>query len=358
MRKYSEKKIAEDKTGEGYIWKMFYNELQKHKRPIGIAEVDEVLTALGYTLEDLERIPALKAGLNMAVCALNDEVYEDGKPQPVDHKHFTGKDGQEIQGFTLAWYMTQAIKDALSDLQFKIDLNEAVTGYLLCEWGTLAREADEDNARAMKDPESARIVARYHTCKGDIYIKTKGPSETVISFTYELVKKYVNQLESSESWKNSRHNGKTGNYSVYMHVSPNEKLYIGMTQDIEQRYGYNGNGYREQPGFHDAIKKYGWGNLDHAVIASDLSKEEAEEREHDAIVTLNTHEDGYNRNDGGSGRSEKPVRCINDGKIYNSIKEATERCNLSEGFVCKVLKGVKKSAKGLKFEYVEKGQTV
>lgn len=353
MRHYSEKKILADKKGDGYIFQMFYNELQKHKRPIGIAEVDEVLTALGYTLEDLERIPALKAGLNMAVCALNDEVYEDNRPQPVDHKHFTGKDGQEIQGFTLAWYMTQAVKDALSDLQFKIDLNEAVTSYLLCEWGTLAREADEDNARAMKDPESARIVARYHTCKGDIYIKTKGPSETVISFTYELVKKYVKQLESSEAWKNSRHNGKTGNYSVYMHVSPDEKLYVGMTQDIEQRYGYNGNGYREQPDFHDAIKKYGWDNLDHAVIASDLSKEEAEEREHDAIVTLNAKENGYNRNDGGSGSDCKPVICITDGKTYSNAKETAEHYSMCEGYVRMACRGAVKSAKGMKFEYLK-----
>ena len=51
MRKYSEKKIQADKTGEGYIFQMFYNELQKHKRPIGMVETDEVLKAFGYDLE-------------------------------------------------------------------------------------------------------------------------------------------------------------------------------------------------------------------------------------------------------------------------------------------------------------------
>ena len=355
MREYSEKKIAEDKTGEGYIFQMIYNEILKHKGHVGTAEVDKVLTALGYDLADLQNNPALKAGFNMAVCAVNDEVYEDNRPQPVDRYHFTDKDGKAIKGFTLEWYITQAIKDALTDIKFKIDFNEAVTSYLLCDWGTLNREADEDNDRALQDPDSARIVARYHTCKGDIYINTEGTSKTVIMFTCELVNMFKAKLENNKTLK---HSGKTGNYSVYMHVTPEEKLYIGMTQDTEQRYGGNGNGYREQPDFYKAIGKYGWNNIDHAVIASNLSKEEAEKLEHEAIVTLNTHEDGYNRNDGGSGRSEKPVRCINDGKIYNSIKEATERCNLSEGFVCKVLKGVKKSAKGLKFEYVEKGQTV
>lgn len=356
MRKYSEKKIAEDKTGDGYIFQMFYNELKKiKKRPIEMVEEDEVLTALGYDLENLQRNPALKVGLNMAVNAVNDEVYEDNRPQPVDKYHFTTKDGKAINGFTLEWYITQEIKNAFTDIQFKIDFHEAVTSYLLCEWGTLNREADEDNDRALKEPENASIVARYHTCKGDIYIKTEGTSKTEISFTYELIEFYAKQLEKLEVIKNSKH---TGNYTVYMHVTPEEKFYIGMTQNIEQRYGYKGNGYREQTDFHKAIKKYDWNNIEHKVIASNLNKEEAEKAEHDAIVMLNTKKNGYNRNDGGSGRSEKPVRCINDGKIYNSIKETTEHYQLSEGFVCKVCKGVVKSAKGLKFEYVEKGQTL
>ena len=350
MRKYSEKKIIADKTGDGYIFQMFYNELKKIKRrPIEMVEEDELLTAFGYTLEDLQRNPALKAGLQMAVSAVNDEVYEDNRPQPVDCYHFTSKDGKAIKGFTLEWYITQAIKNALTDIQFKIDFNEAVKSYLLCEWGTMNREADEDNYRVMKDPKNASIVARYHTCKGDIYIKTEGTSKTVISFTYELVEKYAKQLEELEVIKNSKH---TGNYTVYMHVTPEEKFYIGMTQNIEQRYGYKGNGYREQTDFHKAIKKYDWNNIDHKAIASNLSKEEAEKAEHEAIALLRSQENCYNRNDGGSGRIEKPVRCITDGKIYNSVKETTEHYHLSEGFVCKVCKGVVKSAKGLKFEYV------
>lgn len=350
MRKYSEKKVQADKTGDGYIFQMFYNELLKRKRPVGMVETDEVLTALGYDLEDLQRNPALQAGLNMAVSAVNDEVYEDNRPQPVDHYHFTDKDGKAIKGFTLEWYITQAIKDAMADIKFKIDFNNAVTSYLLCEWGTMNREADEDNDRALKEPENASIVARYHTCKGDIYINTEGNSKTLVYFTHELVEKYVNQLANLETVKNSKH---TGNYSVYMHVTPERKLYIGMTQNIETRYGHNGNGYRAQPAFRDAIHKYGWHNIDHEAIASDLSKEEAEKLEHEAIVTLNTKEDGYNRNNGGSGKESKPVKCLTDGKTYNSEKEATEHYKLSNSFVCKVCKGVVKSAKGLQFAYIE-----
>lgn len=350
MRKYSEKKIQADKTGEGYIFQMFYNELQKHKKPIGMVEIDEVLTAFGYDLEDLQRNQALKEGLNMAVNAVNDEVYEDNRPQPVDRYHFTDKDGKAINGFTLEWCITQAIKKALPDIQFKIDFREAVTRFLLCDWGTLNREADEDNDRAMKDPKSASIVARYHTCKGDIYIKTEGPSKTEISFTHELIENYAKQLEELEVIKNSKH---TGNYAVYMHVTPEEKLYIGMTQHIEQRYGYKGNGYREQTEFINTIKKYDWSNIDHKVIASNLSKEEAEKLEHEAIVLLQTQENGYNRNDGGSGSNGKPVRCITDGKIYNNAKETAEHYNISVDYVRMACNGAVKSAKGLKFEYIK-----
>lgn len=350
MRKYSEKKIAEDKTGKGYIFQMFYNELSKAKKPVELAEEDEILKAMGYDLEDLQRNPALKVGLNMALSAVNGDVYEDNRPQPVDYYHFTGKDGKAINGFTLEWYITQEIKNAFTDIQFKIDFREAVTSYLLCEWGTLNREADEDNDRALQVPDSANIVARYHTCKGDIYIKTEGTSKTVIMFTRELVNMFKSKLADSLTIKHSK---KTGNYSVYMHVTPEEKLYIGMTQNIEQRYGYKGNGYREQADFLKAIKKYDWSNIDHKVIASNLSKEEAEKLEHEAIVTLNTKEDGYNHNDGGSGRDGKPVKCITDGNIFNSLEEATEHYQLSKGFVCKVCKGVVKSAKGLQFAYIK-----
>lgn len=346
MRKYSKKKILEDKTGEGYIFQMFYNELQKYKKPVGMAEAEDVLTKLGYDLEDLQHSPTLNTGLNMAISAVNDEVYEDNRPQPADYYHFTDKDGKKIKGFALEWYITQEIKEALTNFNFKIDFNKAVTNYLICNWGTLNKEADDDNNRSLEEQGNARIIARYHTCKGDIYIKTEGTSKTLIMFTLELVEMYENKL------KKFKYTEKSGNYSVYMHVTPEEKLYIGMTEDIKRRYGYNGNGYRTQADFYQAINKYGWNNIDHKVLASDLSKAEAEKAEHEAIVTLNAHKNGYNQNDGGSGIVGKPVRCITDGKIFKSLTLTAEHYNMGKDYVCKSCRGVVKTAKGLQFEYV------
>ena len=47
------------------------------------------------------------------------------------------------------------------------------------------------------------------------------------------------------------------NYTVYMHISPSGKKYIGITgQSIERRWG-NGTGYKNCISLNLAIKKYG-----------------------------------------------------------------------------------------------------
>lgn len=347
MRKYSEKKIAEDKTGEGYIFQMFYNELSKAKKPVELEEETEVLKAMGYDLEDIMASKTLQRGLEMAKCAVNDEVYEDGKPQPVDYYHFTDANGKAIKGWKLEWYVTKEIKEACNDFKFKVKLLEAVRSYLICEWGTMNPEADRENDEALKTGK--RIVGRYTVCKRSVAIETAPDGKTVIKFTSEIVKEFISKLENSETIKQSE---KTGAYSVYVHVTPESKLYVGMSKEPETRYGYNGNHYKKQPAFYEAIQKYGWHNIDHYVITDELTEEEAEALEREAIQKLKAITEGYNRQEGGKGG--KPVTCLNDGNIFNSLKEATEFYNLSDGFICKVCKGIEKTAKGLQFEYLQR----
>lgn len=56
------------------------------------------------------------------------------------------------------------------------------------------------------------------------------------------------------------------NYTVYMHISPNNKKYIGVTKNKpEKRWGY-GNNYKSSPMFYKAIKKYGWNNIEHKIL--------------------------------------------------------------------------------------------
>ena len=60
------------------------------------------------------------------------------------------------------------------------------------------------------------------------------------------------------------------NYTVYMHISPSNKRYIGITSTkIEERWR-NGKGYKHNKHFTNAINKYGWDNFEHIIIAKDL----------------------------------------------------------------------------------------
>ena len=88
------------------------------------------------------------------------------------------------------------------------------------------------------------------------------------------------------------------NYNVYMHIFPNGKKYIGITrQKVEKRWS-NGEGYKEQPLYQD-ILKYGWDNIEHIVLFSNISKSEAQELEIELIKKYNTIENGYNISKGG-----------------------------------------------------------
>lgn len=91
------------------------------------------------------------------------------------------------------------------------------------------------------------------------------------------------------------------NYTVYQHTTPNGKCYIGITsQDPKMRW-QNGKGYRHNEHFDNAIKKYGWGNIEHKIINTKLTKEEAEQMERDLIEQFksNEKEHGYNITSGG-----------------------------------------------------------
>ena len=91
-------------------------------------------------------------------------------------------------------------------------------------------------------------------------------------------------------------------FCVYEHVSPSGKRYFGITsQSPERRWRADGSGYRQNPHFMNAIKKYGWENFAHNVIQDGLTKEEACELEQELILRFGTNrmDAGYNRSYGG-----------------------------------------------------------
>lgn len=93
-------------------------------------------------------------------------------------------------------------------------------------------------------------------------------------------------------------------YTVYKHTSPSGKVYIGITcQGIAKRWICNGIGYKGCSYFWNAIKKYGWDNIMHEVLAEGLTEAEAKQREKDLIIAYKTRDPlhGYNMTDGGDG---------------------------------------------------------
>lgn len=90
-------------------------------------------------------------------------------------------------------------------------------------------------------------------------------------------------------------------YTLYCHIFPNGKKYIGITKnDVKKRWG-NGNGYKSCTLMNRAIEKYGWNSVKHEIIKTGMSKDEAEKMETEYIMALKTDdpEFGYNILPGG-----------------------------------------------------------
>ena len=94
-------------------------------------------------------------------------------------------------------------------------------------------------------------------------------------------------------------------YSVYVHIVPNGKLYFGAT-GMKPKYRWNsGFSYKGCRLFDEAIKEYGWCNIQHIVLIDGLTKEMAYECEKALIQKYHSNdpEFGYNLAGGGAGTS-------------------------------------------------------
>lgn len=112
---------------------------------------------------------------------------------------------------------------------------------------------------------------------------------------------------------------------IYVHQSPSSKVYIGKTkQKPIDRWGYNGINYfyNRNTKFASAIKKYGWSNFKHYIIARGLSLDRANYIEK---ALIHYHRDilknCYNLADGGEGNghlhseeTKKKLSSLNKGK--------------------------------------------
>lgn len=88
------------------------------------------------------------------------------------------------------------------------------------------------------------------------------------------------------------------NYTVYAHVFPDAKVYVGLTKQRPEDRWQNGNAYKKQTKLYNAILKYGWDNIQHNYI-SNLTRQEAQELESKLIEEFDTINFGYNSIKGG-----------------------------------------------------------
>lgn len=171
-----------------------------------------------------------------------------------------------------------------------------------------------------------------------------------------------------------------GNYYLYAHVNKiNYKIYIGITSKKPKYRWDNGNGYVNCTYFYKAIKKYGWDNFEHIVLAKNISKEFALKLEKFYIKKCNSHNEKYgyncttggdfpmirpetsnkkrksmlNKNKGKNSPLSKPVFCLETGKKFDCLKQVSEILNIDSSSVSRVCKGKSITAGGLHWLYEE-----
>ena len=91
------------------------------------------------------------------------------------------------------------------------------------------------------------------------------------------------------------------NWLVYRHTSPSGKVYIGITtQTPKVRWQY-GNGYKSCKLFYNTIIKYGWENIKHEILFSNIDEGRAKDLEINLIKHYKNLGISLNITDGGDG---------------------------------------------------------
>ena len=112
-------------------------------------------------------------------------------------------------------------------------------------------------------------------------------------------------------------------WTVYEHITPSGKRYIGITSRKPEKRWQNGRGYKEGSAFRSAIDKYSWDNIQHNVLFNDLTEKEAKWLENYLICYYWTFvgfkdSKGYNCTLGGDGSTG----CKHTNEAKRKISEA------------------------------------
>lgn len=139
-------------------------------------------------------------------------------------------------------------------------------------------------------------------------------------------------------------------WSVYEHISPSGKIYVGITsKKCSSRWGNSGKRYltRQSNGdyshryFAPAILKYGWDNFQHIIIATSLKEEEAKALEIKLITKYKNQKISYNITDGGDGRLGTTFTHKEESKKAISLHHRRFQSIVTRNKISNIQKGVK-----------------
>lgn len=152
-------------------------------------------------------------------------------------------------------------------------------------------------------------------------------------------------------------------YCLYMVTNTvNGKRYIGITRrrfEIRKNQHINlaRQGSKGCPRLYDAIRKYGESAFEWKVMARGLSEKNAYIAEMALIKKIRLSSEEYNVSKGGSSggpleaANKRPVICLEDGKLYPSIKSAALAYGAGGCDVSEVCTGKRRKAKGKHFVF-------
>ena len=123
----------------------------------------------------------------------------------------------------------------------------------------------------------------------------------------------------------------TEEWSVYKHTSPNGKIYIGVTHQKPEYRWRNGEGYKSNTHFYNAIQKYGWSDITHEIIADGLIESDALALEKELVEKYKSSDRryGYNIAEGGHVLSDESRKKIGNTRKLRKIPSPTTGKHLS-----------------------------
>jgi hypothetical protein len=91
----------------------------------------------------------------------------------------------------------------------------------------------------------------------------------------EFVKYKLDDVNMVGPYKKKKQYKRKKPYKVYMHVLPDNTIYIGCTGRTLKKRWDNGRGYIKNNDFYFRILKFGWDNIGHLLIKDDMDRGEA-----------------------------------------------------------------------------------